>query len=117
MNCPNCSNTIPEGTTFCPFCGAQMKGVVGPQNGAAIAGATSVPTYSHLPKSKTMFIVMAILFCSFGVHNFFAGYMWKGLAQVLITVLTCFVLSPATWIWAVIEACTVTVDSDGVPFA
>ena len=117
MNCPNCSNAIPQGTTFCPFCGAQTTGGAAPQPGAAIAGATAVPTYSHLPKSKTMFVVMAILFGSFGIHNFIAGYTGKGVAQALVSVLSCFTLSPIMWIWAVIEACTVNVDSDGVPFA
>ncbi len=51
-----------------------------------------------------------------GIHNFYAGYNGKGIAQLLITVLTFGLGGLVTWIWAIVDVCTVTVDAGGVPF-
>lgn len=47
--------------------------------------------------------LMGIFFGAFGVHNFIYGYTGKGIAQVLITVLSCFLLSWVSSIWGLIE--------------
>ena len=116
MNCPNCTNTIPNGTAFCPYCGAPTNGAAAPRNGAAIAGATAVPRYQHLPTSRITYILLAIFLGGFGIHNFVAGYTGRGVAQLLLTILSCGVLALPVGIWVIIEACTVTADADGVPF-
>jgi TM2 domain-containing membrane protein YozV len=67
-------------------------------------------------KSRTTFILLGVLLGAFGAHNFYAGYRNKAFAQLLITVLTLGFASPMSWMWAVIDVCTITEDSTGVKF-
>ena len=53
---------------------------------------------------------------SLGVHNFYAGFIGRGVAQLLITVLSFGLLFWISWIWAVIEIFAVDHDGKGVPF-
>ena len=68
------------------------------------------------PKSRTTFIVLGALLGALGAHNFYAGYTKKGVMQLLITVLTLGFASPMSWIWAIIDICTVNCDRQGVQF-
>ena len=67
-------------------------------------------------KSRIVYIVLALIFGEIGVHNFYAGYIGRGVAQLLITVLSFGLLFWISWIWAVIEICAVYHDGKGVPF-
>ena len=69
------------------------------------------------PKSRTSFIVLGALLGAFGGHNFYAGYTKKAITQLLITVLTLGFASPMTWMWAIIDICTVNQDQRGIEFA
>nr|WP_246301692.1 TM2 domain-containing protein [Granulicella arctica] len=66
------------------------------------------------PKSRVVFVLLAVFFGAFGAHNFYAGYNKKAVIQLCITLCTCFYASLISWIWAIVEACTVTADDDGV---
>lgn len=55
--------------------------------------------------------VMGILFGAFGVHNFIYGYTGKAIAQLLITLLSCFMLSWVSAIWGLIEGIMILTDS------
>jgi TM2 domain-containing membrane protein YozV len=68
------------------------------------------------PKSKTLFIVLAILFGHLGIHNFFIGNSKRGVIQLLVSLLTCGIGAIPMWIWAIVEAFTVTKDAQGVQF-
>jgi TM2 domain-containing membrane protein YozV len=70
----------------------------------------------HEPKSRTGFILLGALLGAFGAHNFYAGYKKKGLAQLAITVVTLGFAGPMTWIWAIIDICTIDRDNYGVNF-
>ena len=76
----------------------------------------TVPPPAAMPKSRLAYILLAIFLGTLGIHNFYAGYSGKGIAQLLISVLTLGVLSPIVWIWAIVEICTVDKDAAGVPF-
>jgi len=67
-------------------------------------------------KSRVVYVLMAIFFGIFGVHNFYAGYIKKAVIQLCITLFTCFYGAIIIWIWAIIEACTTNSDDDGVAF-
>ncbi len=54
-------------------------------------------------KSKIAAGLFGIFLGSFGVHNFYLGYTGKAVAQLLITVLSCGILSPISAIWGLIE--------------
>ena len=54
-------------------------------------------------KSKMVAGILGILLGGLGVHNFYLGYIGKAVAQLLITILSCGFLSPASIIWGLIE--------------
>jgi hypothetical protein len=70
----------------------------------------------HEPKSRTGFILLGALLGAFGAHNFYAGYKKKGIAQLAITVVTLGFAGPMTWVWAIIDVCTIDRDNYGVNF-
>ena len=82
--------------------------------GAATAEATPEPP--PVPKSRTSFILLGALLGAFGAHNFYAGYHKKAGMQLALTVLTLGFGSPMSWIWAVIDICTINCDHRGVQF-
>jgi TM2 domain-containing membrane protein YozV len=69
-----------------------------------------------LRKSRVVFVLLALLLGCFGGHNFYAGYVKKAVIQICITLFSCLIASPVIWIWAVVEACTINCDDDGVAF-
>ena len=76
----------------------------------------SVPSQHHPDaKDRVAYVLLAVLL-GCGIHNFFAGYNTKGIIQLLVSVLSCGILWFFMWIWAIVEACTVTQDSNGVRF-
>ena len=77
--------------------------------------STEQPEISE-PKHRTSFIILGALLGAFGAHNFYAGYYKKAGIQLAITLLTLGLGSPMSWMWAVIDICTIDRDSRGVQF-
>lgn len=75
------------------------------------------PASNHHPdaKDRVAYVLLAVLL-GIGIHNFYAGYTTRGIIQLLVSVLSCGILWFFMWIWAIIEACTVTQDANGVRF-
>lgn len=67
-------------------------------------------------KAKSTFVLLGVILGALGAHSFYAGYKKKGVAQLCITVLTLGYAAPMSWIWAIIDVCTVGQDSNGVQF-
>ncbi len=79
---------------------------------------SSVPPVPPVPKSRLAYILLALFLGGFGIHNFYAGYTGKGVAQLVLTLLG-FVVGVTflvVLVWVLIEICTVTKDAQGVPF-
>lgn len=57
-------------------------------------------------KSKVAAGILGILLGALGVHNFYLGYTGKGVAQLLISVLSFGFLSPVSAIWGLVEGIT-----------
>jgi len=74
------------------------------------------PSVASAPKSRTVYIVLAILLGSYGIHNFYAGDKKAGLIKLLVTILTCFIGGIPMFIWAIIDAINVKKDANGVDF-
>jgi hypothetical protein len=87
----------------------------GGYNPAAIPPGLAGATYMTQPRSRTTFIMLGVFLGVFGVHNFYAGYTGKGRAQLCLTLLSFFFLSPVTFIWALVEICIVDSDKRHVP--
>jgi TM2 domain-containing membrane protein YozV len=80
-----------------------------------IAPAAAPVAAAPTAKSKTLFIVLAILLGELGIHNFYIGNTKRGIIQLLVSVLTCFIGALPMWVWAVVEAFTVKKDAQGAP--
>ena len=133
MKCEYCDNPVPSGATRCPSCGAAIRfhdenttpnttphTISTPQGsdiGSVGCSSTAYNPYLFVAKkSRIVYIVLALVFGEIGVHNFYAGFIGRGVAQLLITVLSFGLLFWISWIWAVIEICAVDHDGKGVPF-
>lgn len=70
-------------------------------------------------KSRGVYIILGLFFGLLGIHNFYAGRLGIGVAQLLVTViLGWFVVGIfITAIWVLIELFTVTKDGAGDAFA
>lgn len=123
MFCANCGMQLPDSANHCTHCGA-ATGVATP---AYAAGAPPPPpNYGHAPpaagyavqKSRVAYILLGLFLGGLGIHNFYAGYAGRGVAQLLITLLIGWLIVPlvAVGIWVIVEVITVTRDAQGVPF-
>ena len=68
------------------------------------------------PKTRVLFVLLGIFLGIFGVHNFYAGYVKKGTIQLCLTILTCFYGGLLSWLWAIVEVCTINKDAEGTQF-
>ena len=101
---------------FCKHCGKEVndKAVVCVHCGCSLVDQSDSPA-----KNRVIYVILAIFFGCFGVHNFYAGYNGKAIAQLLITFIGGFFIIPAliVWIWAIVDIVTVNKDASGVPFS
>lgn len=118
--CRGCGAEIPGGESVCPYCGADSADAMEP----SLTPASSAQSTKAQPlaqqgsaKSKSTFVLLGILLGGLGIHNFYAGCIGKGIAQLLITVLSGGSLAVVSWIWAIVEVCIVKQDARGIPFA
>ena len=71
------------------------------------------------PKSKIAAGLLGIFLGSLGVHNFYLGYTGKAVAQLLISILSCGILSAVSGLWGLIEGILIltgeiSTDADGI---
>ena len=106
--CVKCGVAVGVGYNFCQNCGTQTipGAAVCTQCGASLS---SVPFGAR--KSKIAAGLFGIFLGAVGVHNFYLGYTGKAVAQLLITLLSCFTLSFVSAIWGFIEGILILTDS------
>ncbi|MDO4369286.1 MAG: TM2 domain-containing protein [bacterium] len=95
--CPNCGKPLEENNKFCGSCGKSQISEDG--------------TLNSNQKSKLAAGLLGIFLGTFGVHNFYLGYNGKAVAQLLITILSCGILSVVSGIWGLIEGILILTDS------
>jgi TM2 domain-containing membrane protein YozV len=91
--------------------------VPNPMQSAPATYPYAAPVYGAAHKSRTSYIVLGIFLGALGIHNFYAGYTGRAVGQLCLTVLTLGYLGIVSWIWAIIEICTVEKDSTGLRFS
>jgi TM2 domain-containing membrane protein YozV len=103
----------------CPACGRPFTHPAAPAPlvyhapNAFLAPAFQ-PVFIPPAKSRALFIVLALFLGCLGIHNFYAGYNGRGVAQLLITLLTgCAGGFFLTALWALIECIVVDRDATG----
>lgn len=94
MFCKHCGNQLETNQQVCLKCGAIVES-------AKVKGG----------KSRIAAGVLAILLGAFGIHNFYLGYNNRGTTQLLITILSCGILSWVSAIWAIIEGISILTGS------
>ena len=67
-------------------------------------------------KSQLIYVVLALFFGAFGVHNFYANRWGRGLIQLLLTVGTGMVGAIISSLWSIINIFTIETDGDGRSF-
>ncbi len=73
-------------------------------------------SYSYAPsqqKSRIAAGILGIFLGMFGVHNFYLGRVGRGVAQLLLTLLSCFILSPVSEVWGLIEGILILTGNTG----
>lgn len=121
--CMNCGQELDDNASFCFNCGKNTSNNETKEenvNKTETTNKTNTTTNKYNKKSKVAAGLLGIFLGAFGVHNFYLGYNSKATAQLLITVLTCGVLSFVSGIWGFIEGIfiltgSINVDADGVP--
>ena len=111
MKCEYCDNPVPNGAARCPSCGAAVS--------AQFPGTDVTPEAKMRSlgcKNKWVYILLGFFLGEFGIHNFYTGHIVRGIVKLLITILSFGFLCWISWIWAIVEICTVRIDSRGVPF-
>ena len=122
MYCKNCGNQMDPNAAVCLNCGcAKGTGMSYCANcgqpvapGAAVCtscgyATVQAPVVAPNAKSKLVAGLLGIFLGCFGVHNFYLGYTGKAVAQLLISLLSCFALSFVSGVWGLIEGILILV--------
>ncbi len=145
--CGTCGEELPAGAAVCEMCGTatgqpvyaqpqqqvyqqpQQQAYAQPQQQVyqqpyqqqPVAPAVQPIAYDpSQQKSKVAGGLLGIFLGAFGVHNFYLGYTGKAVAQLLITLLSCFTLSFVSEIWGLVEGIqiltgSIATDAKGIP--
>ena len=97
--CVACGVPTGKGNNYCPVCGDATNSL----SQVCVKCGVNLNNIGTEQKSKLAAGLFGIFLGGFGVHRFYLGYVGIGLAQLLISVLSCFFLSPFIWIWGLIE--------------
>lgn len=102
MFCKQCGNQIADAAALCVGCGVPT-------------GVGSVPGVGAA-KSRVAYVLLGLFLGGLGIHNFYAGYSGRGIAQLLVSPLLGWLIFPliAVGIWVIVEICTVKADAQGV---
>lgn len=131
MYCKNCGNPISNYDIRCSKCGLNLNNnqfvcsncgsPISPSDnvcsncGANIIHNVNVSYTRYEQKSKIAAGLLGIFLGGFGVHNFYLGYIGKGIAQIILTF--CFGIG---FIWGFIEGIliltgSISTDANGIP--
>ena len=113
MFCPKCGTEVRDEDQFCSKCGASIYGVEPNQQ---YTSYNAQPQYAPVDnrKSKLVAGLLQLFLGGFGVGRFYLGYTSIGVAQLLVSCLTCGIGA----IWPFIDAILilsgqVPTDADG----
>lgn len=67
----------------------------------------------NLERRRWLFVLLAIVLGQIGIHNFYAGHNFRGICQLVLTLVTFGWLSWFMFVLNVCEAIFVTYDADG----
>lgn len=112
MFCSYCGQKLENGTSYCPYCGAKAEAAQNSAQPNETAAPTDQPTEELSDKSKLVAGLLGILIGGLGVHNFYLGFTGKGVAQLLLSLLSFGFLSWISAIWGLVEGIMILVDQN-----
>ena len=120
MYCKHCRNFVNDGARFCDACGGLLE-----PDRAAEQNNNQYNQYNPAQtggKSRIAAGILGILLGALGVHNFYLGYNSRGVAQLLLSLLSCGILSVISWVWGLVEGIQIltgqiNTDADGNPLS
>lgn len=107
--CRYCGNQILSTAAICMKCGSPISSI---QNGMSNNNSTGTR------KTRTAYVLIALFLGFLGIHNFYAGYYGRGIAQLLICICSGAYnfLLVILFFWTIFEMFNVKQDSNGNPF-
>lgn len=100
--CINCGQEIDGRRKKCTFCGKELNNDKSIKK-SEVRNETKIEN-SIVGKSRILAGITAVLFGYLGVHNFYLGYNSKGIAQLLISLLSFGNLYWISAIWGLYDA-------------
>jgi TM2 domain-containing membrane protein YozV len=80
----------------------------------------AAPVVNLNAKDRVAYVLLAVFLGGIGIHNFYAGFTNRAIIQLLVGIfggiITCGIATFGIQIWAIVEACTVEQDANGVRF-
>ncbi|MEI7904489.1 MAG: TM2 domain-containing protein [Candidatus Firestonebacteria bacterium] len=105
MFCKECGKELNTEEKACAHCGFICEEVEEPVLDTA--------------KPRAVFVLLGIFLGAAGIHNFYAGYLGKALAQLVLGVsgmYTNWITTIFAFLWAIADVLLVRQDDWGVPF-
>lgn len=110
--CPECNKEVSDQAAACPACGY-------PIHKPSTTEAPEPQTVVTVRKSRGIYIGLGLVFGLLGVHNFYAGYYWQGIAQFVIGALLFWTIAGPfiVIIWIICDLIVRTSDAHGIEMA
>ncbi len=122
--CPSCGSMNDDTANNCGNCGASLNNSGQPQMSQTQQPQMNqyqqpqMNQYAQYPNQKSKLVagLLGIFVGSLGIHNFYLGNTGRGIAQIIVSFVTCGIGS----IWGFIEGImiltgSINVDANGVP--
>ena len=118
MYCSHCGSEVGDHAVVCVKCGAAVGRNAPPATAPSPTPAPAPSSVHPVAKSRVAYVLLGIFLGGLGIHNFYAGYNGKAIAQLLISLLLGWLVIPlvAVWIWVIVEVIVVEQDAQGVAF-
>lgn len=128
MKCEYCDNPVPTEAMRCPSCGAILvreqsyvsSEIVahqivasGNHGGCEYPLERGVRRVRSTRRMRVVYVLLGFFFGALGLHNFYAGYNKRAIAQMMISLFSFGCLAFLSWVWAIVEIITVSEDRDG----
>lgn len=114
--CQNCGNQTAPGAAVCTNCGMGLGNPQGMPNYNPNMNMNMNMNVNPNAKSKMAAGLLGLFLGAYGIHNFYLGNTGRGIAQIIVTIVTCGIGSLWGFIEGILILCgSINTDADGNP--